>query len=67
LRHLKVPCDNQEPPENRIENKNLTIIEEFIVVSLGKKTKTKICLNHSLLFSVFNNDFFGKKNFKPYK
>jgi len=40
LRHLKVPCDYQDPPENRI--KSLSIIEEVIVVSLGHKKKIHI-------------------------
>jgi len=31
--HFKVPSDYQEQPENRIESKNWSIIEEVIVVS----------------------------------
>jgi len=31
--------DCQEPPDNRIENKNWGIIEEVIVVSLDEKKK----------------------------
>jgi len=31
-RHLKVPCDYKEPPENRIESKTLSIIDEVMVV-----------------------------------
>jgi len=36
LKHFKVPCDNQELPENRIKSINLSINEEVIVVSLKK-------------------------------
>jgi len=40
LRHLKAPSNGHELPENRIESKNQSIIEEVIVISELKKIKT---------------------------
>jgi len=41
LRHLIVPCDHQDLPENRINCKNRSIIGEIILIPLEKKKQIK--------------------------
>jgi len=67
LRHLKVPCDQQELPENKVESKNGRIIEEVIVVSAGKKHIMLKQIQYSSLHSESKMNKREHKNFKILK